>query len=227
MPSSEFSQRSQVDHVPVFTALFIGALLRFEIAGDLSEHGIVQYMSKRFESDFTTTDVLVPINSAAERLLAVVQMQRLNGVLGQQVIDLLAKLGKPFLRADVVASGKGVARIETDTDAFFLVDPVKHLSQLGDGVAEARALTGRVFKQQPTCSLLDSTERLRNGVDDPIGALFFTALRESAGMHDEALEPQLIASFEFNDEGVDRFLKQIILGGSHVDQVGRVRDRVR
>ena len=46
------------------------------------------------EPDFAAADMLVTIDAAAERFLAVVQMQGVDRVGGQQIADLFHHLGK-------------------------------------------------------------------------------------------------------------------------------------
>src|SRR5262245_27282793 len=104
----------------------------------MSESSIVEDPSERFETEAPLADVLVPIDAAAERLLRVVQMERLQPLESHQPSELREGCRVPFGRTDVITGREEVTRVETHADAWVIVHLCDDRRELLEGRAERR-----------------------------------------------------------------------------------------
>ena len=116
---------------------------RLQYERDISEVRTVEDPPEALQPDGPLADVLVSVCVTAGRSLTVVDMtpqQPLPTNLGPELSDHSVK---PFLAAQVVAGGHGVAGVQTDSDPLLVLHQVNDLPELPkistNGVALARS----------------------------------------------------------------------------------------
>src|SRR4030095_9649597 len=108
---------------------------------------VVDDAAERFETEAALTDVLVTIDAAAEGLLRIVQMKRLQPVESNQPSELLERRRVAFGRADVVYGCQQMAGIEAYANTRVVVHLRDDRRELLERRAQRRPLARRVFEQ--------------------------------------------------------------------------------
>src|SRR5215510_7263857 len=180
---------------------------------------VIEQQAKRLQAEKSFADVLVPVYSAPQILLGIVEMK------GDEQVqpDGLVELGKGSLivicRAQVIAGGKGVLGIKAGTQSLWRCGCVDDLLHLLEAVPEVRPLTsgdldgelGRVAG----AGFVHLVERLGNGGDP--GSFARADMR--ARMSDKISNAQGFAAFHLVNQAVHRLLPQGFIRRSEVVQV--------
>ncbi len=112
-------------------------LRRLQQFGQAGEAGVVEEHAEGFQADLSLTDVLVPVDTRAERLLRVVEVEGTDVIEADEALDLSRQPLVAVTGPDVVAGGKDVAGVDADADALAVVEAVEDRSELFDRAAEA------------------------------------------------------------------------------------------
>src|SRR5713226_7719714 len=105
------SEQRQVFHVLVQ----IGRLGRLQTAGQVSKASIVDDVTKSLAADFSLANPGVTIHARAEVGFGIVEMKGEDAVQANQCIDFRDGGVPPFGRADVVAGGEQVRRVQANS----------------------------------------------------------------------------------------------------------------
>ena len=155
---------------------------RFQNTGETVEKWVVHDEPKWFETEFPFSNMGMTIAIAGKGLERVIQMDDFQVRESDHSIELLNRLDIGFRSAQIVASGKNVTRIETNTDPRFVVDFVDHRRDLLKSAAHRCALSGSRFNSQRTFAIwqfrVDAIDRRRNAIDTG----FESAARMRPGM---------------------------------------------
>src|SRR5690606_19588600 len=89
---NQLAQHAEVDHIPLFTGLLVGAFFRFQVTRNHAEPFIAQYVTESLQTDLAMPNMFVPIDATAQRLLADVEMQRRDAAMGQHVVELFTEI---------------------------------------------------------------------------------------------------------------------------------------
>src|SRR5205814_10449831 len=150
-PAHQAAQRVQVplveriDRNDSLRAAF--GLRRLEQHRQIAEAAIVHEASERLEPEAPVADVLVAIDAAAERPLRVVQVKHLQPIEADQPLELLEGRRVAAGRADLVAGGEQMARVEADADPAMAVGLRDDRCELLERRAERRALLGGLIAE--------------------------------------------------------------------------------
>src|SRR5207247_9372019 len=91
---------------------------------------IVHQTPERLGAEVAIADVLVPIDTAPEWPLRIVQVKQLQAIEPHDAAELLERVGVSFRRADVVARREQMARVQTDADSRRSLHVLDHRRQL-------------------------------------------------------------------------------------------------
>ena len=104
-------------------------------------------MAERLEPELPLADVLVPIDSAAQLALAVVEVKGFHELDADGAIELAHRGSIFLLRMQRVAGGKDVARVEAHAHAIRIFRALQDRGQVLEPPAQVRALPGRILQQ--------------------------------------------------------------------------------
>ncbi len=133
-----------------------------------------------------------------------------------------AKVFTRFCATQVITGGKGVAGINTDADAGFVLHAVNNGGQVFKLKAEVAALAGGIFND---CGhAFGFSQRNINGLGNTRQALVFRYLLQvAAGMEIEQRQSELLAAAQFINKGIARFFQRFLNRVAEVNQVAVVR----
>src|SRR5260370_7816790 len=104
---------------------------------------------KRLRSDFAFADVLVAVDSAAQRNLRVVDVEDRDALKADDAFDEFERRGEAGFALDVVARGEQVRGVEACTDLQTL-QPVQYFTDLFQACPEPAPHPTGVFEHNPT-----------------------------------------------------------------------------
>jgi hypothetical protein len=150
------TERPQVPRVPGIDIAAAPALGRIQL-GRLEQHrhgprtGGRSAAAERLEPEAALADVLVPIDTAAARLLRVVQVEHLEPLEANDAVERIERRPVALVRPEVVSRRHQVAGVQAHTDATAAGTPC--IEQVEDGaevlepMPEVGALSGCVLQQ--------------------------------------------------------------------------------
>ena len=129
--SDQGTQCSQVH--PVLPG---GLLRRFQNLGNLGEPPVVQEEAKGVGSDPSPTDVLVPVDAAAEGSFRVIYVYDTEPFEPQDVVEGLQGFPVATSGHDGVSRDEDMARIQTDGDTVPVVYLIHDVGQMFESIAQ-------------------------------------------------------------------------------------------
>jgi hypothetical protein len=195
-------------------------LVQSQQAGRIDEPRIVDELTESIEPDEPLADVLVAVPPSAEIELRVVQMHREQPVDSEQIIEPRHRLVIRLRRPEIVPCGEDVAGVETVPDTRGVGDAFSYRGEMLETGAEVRALSSRGLQQGEHLEIrqvvVNPIERFAHARQ----ARFFTGTGVGARMGYEIADFELLTTLQFDLEGIDRLLPEIILRRCKVNQVG-------
>lgn len=214
-------------HLPVLDRLAVRALLvdgRLEHHGQVLEPIVVDDIVKRAQAQEARPNVGMQVPVRAKRRLAVVEVQRLEVPEPHHPVKLGHGGGKGVGRAEIVARGKGVARVEAHADAVLVRDALDDVAQVLEAPANDVAVAAHVFEDGD------------DGVGGLVGLVELGGDAARGGGHGGAaggarvevveLDAQAVAAREVVDKVGVGLLGLGRVGLGEVDEVGAVREDV-
>ena len=171
--------------------------------------------------------MLVAVHPAPQVFFRIVDVHDVQAPEADLALESSHGFGIGRARAQIVAGGEHVARVQADAQAL----RTPHLGQDGgdllESVADRRPLAGhgldgdaRPAGRQPHVDLVD-------GPGHPAHPEVVALSHVSARVHHEPFHPQPPAALQLLDDRADRPRVQRVVGRAQIDQVGVVRhDRV-
>ncbi len=118
----------------------------FDDHRDPSQAGISDQVAKRFEADRPLADVLVTVHAASQFLLAVVDVNDLEGGDAHDLIEYTENAVIIVKGPDVVAGSKQMAGIQADTGSLRQSDLIQEQRDLLEAMPQRGSLTGSRFE---------------------------------------------------------------------------------
>ena len=117
-----------------------------------------------------------------------------------QIIDFLDRRLPAFRRADIVAGGKKMRRVETNAKTLRLIDFVEHRREVSNAMSETTSLPGCVLQRNPNWRIFRHSENFIQASDDLIEALFFAGSEMRARMQHEKRNAKVRGEVDFLNE---------------------------
>ena len=161
------------------------------------------------------------IDAAAEDLHGVVQVHALQVAEPYDALQLGEGRLAGFGRAQVVARGEGVAGVDADAHARFVLHAVDEVGEGLETGCQGRDGAGGVLVERrhavrfPECDV----DRLGDAVE---ALLLGDLLQVAPGMEVEPVESELLAAAHLVQKGGARLFEPLLFGVPEVDQVGVV-----
>src|ERR1700732_1478890 len=140
--------------------------------------------------------MLVSIDPAAERLLRVVQVKRLQAVEANQPAELSERRGVALGRADVVTRRDQVTRVAAASDSGVAGHPGDDRRELLERRSERGALPGGVLEQYHGLPAATIAQQADERFRDPLEARLLAARRVATWMEHDAEQPERLRAIE-------------------------------
>ena len=224
-PVDQAAEQAKVHHVPQRSSAVL-------TLGRLQDHwlflkpSVVHEQAERLFSHFASSNVLVTINTGAERSFAVVQVERLQPFRADLLVELPHRRPIVLRCSQGISGGEHVAGVETDSQAVRIFDAGEDFGEMLKPPPQVGSLPGRRFEEQLGFCPWDLAMDLVQATDNRACARLFTACRVRAWMHHESLQSQGIGSLQLDHHRVDRLLPERLVRAGEIDQIRIVPDRV-
>ncbi len=164
------------------------------------EARLAEHTPERSESKAALADVLVTVEAAAERALGIVQMEGDDPPDADRGVESGEHRVEAGRRAEVVARGEGVLRVETHAEPLAASGLRAQTAELLEAPADLSPLPGRVLERdrrpEPTAGGENLAQRTRRRADARVVA----RAAVGPGMRDQVRDAEALAAFELGDE---------------------------
>jgi len=171
------------------------------------------------ETEVARSDARVEIAIAEERGFAVVDVQGFQVLESNHLVELGHCGSVGFRRAQVVASSKDVACVETDADARLVLYAVDDCCEVLEGAADGVTLRGHGLEDCDDGAAGGVAVGLVDVVGDVADAFFAGGSIGVAGVEVVELDAERVAAREIVQEGVVGLLLAFCVGMGEVDEV--------
>src|SRR5262245_11485897 len=180
---------------------------------------IVQEHPERLKSQAALTDMGVPIDAAAERLFAVVEMKRPQLFQADDALEFLEGCLIVSGGEQRVTGGENVTRVEANTEPLRILDAVDNGRQLLKTMPQAASLSGGRLQQDHHACFAAATVSFIESLGDAANAAARVAVGRRSRMHDQIRQPEHLGTFDFMDKSLDRAAVQRLIRRGEIDQV--------
>ena len=191
----------------------------FQDAGNAFEPRFGQQAAEAGFADTAFADRFVAVQMLTALLLAVVEVEHEEAVKAGAGGDLVDQGGDSGGGAQVVAGGKGVTGIETETETRVAVTTGDHGGKLSHGGAESGALPRGVLEGDPDRVAGGTSEHLPQALDNALNANGGAISLGGAGMQHHTEHSQLRGALKFEGEGGDGLGPGVLAAGGQVDEI--------
>ena len=199
-------------------------LRRLKEHRQVAEPPIVDDAAEWLEPEAALADVFVTIDTAAERLLGIVQVQHLEAIESDQAPELFERRRVAFRRAEVVPGREQMAGIEAHADAAMIAHLGDDRCELLERRSQRCALAGGVFEQHHRAAAPPFLKELDEAPGNERETVGFAAGRVAARVQHDAEQPQRLGAIELVAHRLHRLVTQGAVPGGEVDEITRVRD---
>src|SRR5581483_9750489 len=169
-------------------------------------------------------DVLVAVDARAEALLRVVQVERDDARDADRRVELGDRRGVAPRRAEVVARGERVLRVDADAEPIAVRRRVDERREVREAPADLRPLPRRVLERDRRRIAAAGAQHLPEGAPRGPDAGRVAGARVRAGMADEVRDPEPGAALELVRELGDGPPAEGLVGRRRIEEVAVVRE---
>jgi hypothetical protein len=199
-------------------------LRRFQTARNLAEPGIIHNVTKGLAANPALSDMLVPIHARAKVGLRIVEVKGDDLLKPDERFDFLDGRVPPFGGSDIEPRGKQMARVETDSEAFRLIDFIVNGRKVLNCASKATALARCVLQSDADWRHFRRAKYFIKSSNDLLQAGRFTLAKMRAGVHDKEGQSQIRREPDFLHKRLQGFVAVVAWRSAKVDQITRVTE---
>jgi hypothetical protein len=178
-----------------------------------------QHCTEPFFPDRALSNVFVAVHMARQSFFRIIHVNELNPGQSDRLLQLFHQAVNSFPRSQIITRREGMAGVKTHAKPVG-PDAIQKIPELRKLCSNLTALACRILQQQPRgCRM--GLERLSKRAADPLKSIGLARLH-TAHMEDEKIRTHYMAPFQFVTESQHGFLIEDGIGGSEVDEIGRV-----
>src|SRR5919204_4744380 len=202
-----------------------GALgpLRLDHAGQALEARLGEEDAAAPPPELALSDVGMPVAVGAQRRLRVVEMQRAQAPLADDLQAIVQHRGEPLFGADVEPRCEEVTRVQAHAQALGSARGVDDLGQLVERAAEGPAGPGGVLEVQRAAVAL--AKRLRDDLARALDRGGDLAGLRAARVQHHGMGAERVAGLQRCDQRRARLVAELLLVAGRVEQVDRVDEQ--
>jgi hypothetical protein len=168
--------------------------------------------------------MLVTVDTAAARLLRVIQVEHLQPIEPHDSIEIVERRRVAFLGTQIVSGGQQVTRVQANTNAKRSIHMRENRCQVLETVPQVCPLPGRVFENHFRAMASPGFQQFGYRAPNGAQSILLSTCRVRPWVHYQAIKSKQFGAIQFLAKSRNRLRPQGRRGGGDVDQITVVRN---